>query len=90
MTMNLKEARSANIMHIISDLRKSNAIEEIIDIRGMTDGFTVFARGVDGNAYEIEIRPAAFAKGHEEVRGAGKYAERKRKKQEEIRKDFGM
>jgi len=88
--MNLKEERSTNIMAIIADLRKSNSIEEIIDVRGMSDGFTVFARGKDGNAYEIEIRPASLAKGHDEVRGSEKYAERKRKRQEELRKNFGL
>ena len=88
--MNLKEERSTNIMRIITDLRKSDSIEEIVDVRGMSDGFTVFARGVDGNAYEIQIRPASRAKGHDEVRGAGKYAERKQKTQDQIRRDFNM
>ena len=88
--MNLKEERSSNIMQIVADLRKAESIEEIVDVRGMSDGFTVFVRGVDGNAYEIEIRPASRAKGHDDVRGAGKYAERKKEKQEKLRRDMGL
>lgn len=88
--MNLNEERSSNIMKIISDIKNLDSLEEILDIRGMSDGFTVFARGKDGNAYEIEIRPASLAKGHEEIRGAEKYAERKKRRREEIRKNFGL
>jgi hypothetical protein len=88
--MDLREERSTNIMQIIGDLRKGESIEEIVDVRGMSDGFTVFVRGVDGNAYEIQIRPASLAQGHDEVRGAGKYAERKKLRQDQMRKDLGM
>jgi hypothetical protein len=88
--MDLREERSTNIMQIVSDLKKMDSIEELVDVRGMSDGFTVFVRGVDGNAYELQIRPASLAQGHEEVRGANKYAERKKKRKDEIRKNFGM
>jgi hypothetical protein len=88
--MNLTEERSTNIMELITDLRGSKFIEQILDVRGMTDGFTVLARGIDGNAYEIEIRPASFARGHEELRKPEKYAERKKKRQERLRKNMGL
>lgn len=88
--MNLNEERSTNIMRIINDLNTLDSIEEIVDVRGMSDGFTVFARGTDGNAYEFEIRPASLAKSHEEVRGAGKYADRKKERQDQMRKDMGL
>lgn len=87
--MELKE-RATNIMRIVSDLYKSNSIEEVLDVRAMSDGYTVFVRGTDGNAYEIEIRPASLAKGHDEIRKSGQYAERKQAKQDKIRKGFGM
>ena len=88
--MDLTEERSTNIMQIVHDLRKMDSVEEVIDVRGMSDGFTVFFRGVDGNAYEVQIRPASLAQGHEDVRGADKYAERKKKRLAQIRKNFGM
>ena len=87
--MDLREERSTNIMQIVGDLKKMDSIEEVVDVRGMSDGFTVFLRGVDGNAYEIQIRPASLAQGHDEVRGADKYADRKKKRMEELRKSFG-
>jgi hypothetical protein len=88
--MNLKEERSTNIMRIVSALYKSDAIDEVLDVRGMSDGFTVFVRGSDGNAYEIEIRPASHAKGHEEIRKADKYVERKAKRKDALRKNMGL
>lgn len=88
--MELREERSTNIMQIIGDLKKMDSVEEVIDVRGMSDGFTVFVRGVDGNGYELQIRPASLAQGHENVRGADKYAERKKKRLAQIRKNFGM
>jgi hypothetical protein len=88
--MKLTEERSTNIMTIVKQLRGIEFIEDIIDVKGMTDGFTVFARGSDGNAYEFQIRPAASAKDHKNLRKEDKYIERKKKRREELRKKFNM
>lgn len=87
--MELNEARSTRIMDLISELKGLDFVDRILDVRGMSDGFTVFLRGKDGNAYELEIRPASGAKGHEEMRKADKYADRVKKKRDDIRKGFG-
>lgn len=88
--MKLNEVRSSNIMEIISELKTLKFIDKILDVRGMTDGFTVYIRGNDGNAYELQIRPAAFAKDHEDLRKADKYTERKMQKMNSIRNAFKL
>ena len=77
-------------MKIVKDLQKLEFVEQILDVRGMPDGFTVFVRSQDGNAYEIEIRPASLARGHNEIRKSDKYVERKKKRKDALRKSFGM
>lgn len=58
----LSESRPTNILGFISKLRQHPDIENIIDIVGQGDGMTAFVRTLDGNAYEIQVRPAEYAK----------------------------
>jgi hypothetical protein len=64
----LTEQRSANLMNIVSSLRKLDFVEDIIDIHYLPNGITAFVRSKDGNAYEFIIRPAANAVGFEKFR----------------------
>jgi hypothetical protein len=88
--MKLIEERSTKMMDLITELKKLEFVEKLLDVKAMHDGFTVFFRGSDGNAYELEIRPATYAKGHEELRKPEKYIERRRKKMDSIRQNFNL
>lgn len=61
----LDEARMiTNTMGLISNMLRSVEGIKILDIRGMADGTAgLFRYEKDGNAYEIEIRPASNIKG---------------------------
>jgi hypothetical protein len=65
----LKEDRPTQLFQLITDMRKHPDVEKVISVNYLTDGISAFIRTTDGNAYEMEIRPAPFAKGHEEKRG---------------------
>ena len=65
----LKEDRATQLFEIVKGLRQHPNIEKIIKVNYIADGISVFVRTTDGNAYELEIRPARFAKGHAEKRG---------------------
>lgn len=88
--MELNEERSTNSMKFIQQIKSLPFVERVLDVRGMPDGFTVFFRAQDGNAYEIQMRPASRAHGHDEIRKAGSYAERKKKQQDKMRKEMGL
>ena len=65
----LTEDRPTQLFHIVQNLNHHPDIERIVSVHYITDGISAFVRDTQGNAYEIEIRPAPFAKGHEEKRG---------------------
>lgn len=88
--MEINEERQSNIIELINSIRGSSFVDEVLDVRAMSDGFTVFVRGKDGNAYELEIRPASLAKGHEDLRKKDSYVERVKKRREEARRNFGL
>jgi hypothetical protein len=90
MIMQLNEERNSNIMEFVKQMKQLPFVDEILDVKGLPDGFTLFFRGEDGNAYEIEMRPASFAKNHDDIRKAGSYMERRRKKLEKLRKDMNI
>lgn len=58
---NLDEARSSNIMGLISEIKKIPSVEKLVDLWSQSDGMAALYRTKDGNAYEITIRPAAYA-----------------------------
>lgn len=65
----LKEDRATQLFQLVTDMRKHPGVEKVISVNYLADGISAFVRTTDGNAYEMEIRPAPFAKGHEEKRG---------------------
>ena len=64
----LAEDRPTQLSYIVQKLPEHPAVEEIISVNYIADGISAFVRTTDGNAYEFEIRPARYAKGHEEKR----------------------
>jgi len=88
--MELNEERSSNSMEFVKQMQKLPFVEEILNVHALPDGFTVFFRAEDGNAYEIEMRPASLAKGHDEIRKAGSYTKRKQERLEKLRQKIGM
>lgn len=71
----LKEDRPTQLFIFVQNLNKHPDVEKIISVRYLTDGISAFVRATDGNAYELEIRPAPFARGHEEKRGVNEELE---------------
>jgi len=65
----LKENRATQLFEIVKGLRTHPEVEDIISVNYIADGISAFVRTIDGNAYELEIRPAPHAKGHAEKRG---------------------
>ena len=65
----LKEDRPTQLFELVKDLRNNPQVEDIISVNYIADGISAFVRTTDGNAYEFEIRPAPFAKGHAGKRG---------------------
>jgi hypothetical protein len=66
---NLMEDRATQLAYIAQKLPEHPAVEKLISVKYLNDGISAFVRTTDGNAYEFEIRPARFAKGHEDKRG---------------------
>ena len=65
----LTEDRPTQLFHIVQNLKHHPDIEKIISVHYLADGITSLVRSTDGNAYELEIRPAPFANSHDEKRG---------------------
>ena len=65
----LAEDRATQLAYIAQKLPEHPAVEKVISVNYLADGISAFVRTKDGNAYEFEIRPARFAKGHEDKRG---------------------
>ena len=57
----MDEARSSNIMGLVSEIKKIPSVEKLVDLWSQSDGMAALYRTKDGNAYEITIRPAAYA-----------------------------
>lgn len=68
----LLEDRATQLAFIAQKLPEHPAVEKLISVNYLNDGISAFVRTVDGNAYEFEIRPAPYAKGHGEKRGLEK------------------
>lgn len=57
----MDEARSSNIMGLVSEIKKIPSVEKLVDLWTQSDGMAALYRTKDGNAYEITIRPAAYS-----------------------------
>ena len=65
----LTEDRPTQLFNIVQNLKAHPDIEEIVGVNYLADGISAFVRTTDGNAYEMQIRPAKYAKGHHKTRG---------------------
>lgn len=65
----LTETRPTQLLHIVQYLKTHPDIEKIISVHYISDGISAFVRTTDGNAYELEIRPAPVARSHKKKRG---------------------
>ena len=72
----LAEDRATQLAYLAQKLPEHPAVEKVISVNYLNDGISAFVRTKDGNAYEFEIRPARFAKGHEDKRGVTEAAEK--------------
>lgn len=64
----LNEDRPTQLFNLVQNLKAHPDIEEIVGVNYLADGISAFVRTTDGNAYEMEIRPARYAKGHQAKR----------------------
>lgn len=60
----ITEDRATQLFQIVQDMSKHPEVEKVINVKYLTDGISAFVRTIDGNAYEMEIRPARYAKTH--------------------------
>lgn len=65
----INEDRPTQLFQLVQDLKAHPDIEKVVNVNYITDGISAFVRTTDGNAYELEIRPAKYAKGHHKIRG---------------------
>ena len=68
----LVENRPTNMIDFVKQLKSHPMFSKFISVKATTDGYTVFMRLDDGNAYEFDIRPAPHAKGFQKERGVDK------------------
>ncbi len=60
----LTEDRATQLFQIVQDMSQHPEVEKVINVKYLTDGISAFIRTTDGNAYEMELRPARYAKTH--------------------------
>lgn len=65
----LNEDRPTQLFQIVQDMKQHPEVEDIVEVNYLSDGISAFVRTTDGNAYEMQIRPAKYAKGHHKIRG---------------------
>jgi len=75
----LAEDRATQLSYIAQKLPEHPAVEKLISVNYIADGISAFVRTKDGNAYEFEIRPARFAKGHSDKRTSSDTLEQRNK-----------
>ena len=64
----IAEDRATQLFQLVQDMKQHPEVEDIISVNYIADGISAFVRTTDGNAYEMEIRPARYAKGHQAKR----------------------
>ena len=68
----LSESRPTNLIGLVGEITKIPSIERRVDVWSTSDGVVGLFRAVDGNAYEITIRPAESAKHPAVLKKVGK------------------
>ena len=65
----LNEDRPTQLFQIVQDMKEHPDVEKVVGVTYLQDGISAFVRTTDGNAYEMQIRPAKYAQGHHKIRG---------------------
>ena len=65
----INEDRATQLFQLVQDMRAHPEVEQVVEVNYLSDGISAFVRTTDGNAYEMQIRPAKYAKGHHKIRG---------------------
>lgn len=65
----INEDRATQLFQLVQDIEKMPEVEKVINVNYLADGISAFIRTVDGNAYEMQVRPARFAHGFKQERG---------------------
>lgn len=70
----LGEARPSKAGEVLAALTRQQAGLKVVDTWSQADGYATLIRTEDGQAYELQIRPAAYAKhpGLAKATGAGR------------------
>jgi len=69
-----KRMKSTNTMKLISDLKKLDFVEQIVDMHSTGRGTVALVRTVDGEAYEVEVTPSYHGDNFQGKRGVGETA----------------
>jgi hypothetical protein len=81
--------RGSNIIRdFFRDIVNLPNVDRLIKEHSISDGHAFLLRGKDGNAYEIIIRPAAYAQYFQDERKADQHAARKQAKREKQQDPF--
>lgn len=65
----INEDRATQLFQLVQDMKAHPEVEQVVEVNYLSDGISAFVRTTDGNAYEMQIRPAKYAKGHHKIRG---------------------
>ena len=65
----LNEDRATQLFQLVQDMKAHPEVESVVEVNYLSDGISAFVRTTDGNAYEMQIRPAKYAQGHHQIRG---------------------
>jgi hypothetical protein len=65
----INEDRATQLFQIVQDMKQHPEVENVLEVNYLADGISAFVRTTDGNAYEMQIRPAKYAQGHHKIRG---------------------
>lgn len=60
----LTEDRATQLFQLVKNMSQHPEVEKVVNVQSLVDGISAFVRTTDGNAYEMEIRPARYAKTH--------------------------
>ena len=85
----LNEERAVFTGQFIASLRDNPLVDKIVNAHYLSDGSTALVRLKDGNAYEIEVRPATLAKNHQKFTKPKQYKARKEPERAKARTAWG-
>lgn len=61
MESTLNESRPVRLIDLITSIGKAEFVEDIVSVKSTMSGIVALVRTKDGNAYEINIKPAEYS-----------------------------